>query len=100
MTDGGCICRETLRDILLNRVGADQFKNRLSRLRDSTAFINVSKILYISTEEDESFNLNGSLPMLVLDYHFVELFKESYGEYCLQKGGRVLCSMMLANAFL
>ncbi|KAG2185672.1 hypothetical protein INT44_002465 [Umbelopsis vinacea] len=70
--------RETLRDILLNRVGADQFKNRLSRLRDSAAFINVSKTMYISAEEDEAFNLNGSLPMLVLDYHFVELFKESY----------------------
>ncbi|KAM3578284.1 Vesicle-mediated ER to Golgi transport protein [Umbelopsis sp. WA50703] len=72
------LSRETLRDILLNRVGADQFKNRLSRLRDSPAYINVSKILYISAEEDEAFNLNGSLPMLVLDYHFVELFKESY----------------------
>jgi hypothetical protein len=35
--------------------------------------------MYISAEEDEAFNLNGSLPMLVLDYHFVELFKESYG---------------------
>ncbi|CAO3679777.1 unnamed protein product [Umbelopsis vinacea] len=70
--------RETLRDILLNRVGADQFKNRLSRLRDSPAFVNVSKTLYVSADEDEAFNLNGSLPSLVLDYHFVELFKESY----------------------
>jgi hypothetical protein len=36
--------------------------------------------MYVSAEEDEAFNLNGSLPTLVLDYHFVELFKESYGK--------------------
>ncbi|CAG8766222.1 18256_t:CDS:2, partial [Acaulospora morrowiae] len=68
------ITRSTLRPILLNRIGVDQFVNRITRLREAPQFKHVSQYLQIHPDEETG----RVLPELYFDYSFVEFFKNNY----------------------
>ncbi|CAG8436175.1 9501_t:CDS:10 [Diversispora eburnea] len=65
--------RSTLQPILLNRIGIDQFVNRITRLRELPHFMHVSQYLQILPEEEAR-----GLPELYFDYSFVNFFKNNY----------------------
>ncbi|CAG8626774.1 9655_t:CDS:10, partial [Funneliformis mosseae] len=67
------ITRSTLQPILLNRIGFDQFVNRITRLRESTHFKHATQYLQILPEAAAK-----GLPDLYFDYAFVEFFKNNY----------------------
>ncbi|CAG8492245.1 15592_t:CDS:10 [Racocetra persica] len=67
------ITRTTLQPILLNRIGADQFVNRITRLRESPHFKHVPQYIQVSPEEEAR-----GLPELYFEYAFVEFFKNNY----------------------
>ncbi|CAG8447457.1 5180_t:CDS:10 [Dentiscutata heterogama] len=67
------VTRTTLQPILLNRIGADQFVNRITRLRESPHFKHVSQYIQVSPEEEAR-----GLPELYFEYAFVEFFKNNY----------------------
>ncbi|KAI8047930.1 p115 like vesicle tethering protein [Thamnidium elegans] len=56
----------------------DQFNSLLARLRDSPAVKNAPQYLQISAEDESISNTTHSLPSLLLDSVFVELFKSTY----------------------
>jgi hypothetical protein len=58
----------------------DQFNSLLARLRDSPAVKNAPQYLQISAQDESISNTTHSLPSLLLDTVFVELFKSSYGK--------------------
>ncbi|CAB5295888.1 unnamed protein product [Rhizophagus irregularis] len=67
------ITKSTLQQILLNRIGYDQFVNRITRLRESPHFKHASQYLQVVPEEAAR-----GLPELYFDYAFVEFFKNNY----------------------
>ncbi|KAG9304100.1 hypothetical protein G9A89_006010 [Geosiphon pyriformis] len=67
------ITRSTLQPILLNRIGVDQFVNRITRLREAPNFKHASQYLQVTSEEEAK-----GLPDLFFDYCFVEFFKNNY----------------------
>ncbi|CAG8515381.1 7647_t:CDS:10, partial [Cetraspora pellucida] len=67
------VTRTTLQPILLNRIGADQFVNRITRLRESPHFKHVPQYIQVSPEEEAR-----GLPELYFEYAFVEFFKNNY----------------------
>ncbi|CAG8512013.1 7681_t:CDS:10 [Ambispora leptoticha] len=67
------INRSTLQPILQNRIGVDQFINRIARLREIPNFKHASQYLQVTPEEEEK-----GLPDLFFDYSFVEFFKNNY----------------------
>ncbi|KAI8984524.1 p115 like vesicle tethering protein [Mycotypha africana] len=56
----------------------DQFHSSLARLRDSSAVINAPQYLQISAEDESISVTTHSLPSLLLDSVFVDLFKSTY----------------------
>lgn len=58
----------------------DQFNSLLARLRDSPAVKNAPQYLQISAEEESISNTTHSLPSLLLDSVFVDMFKSTYGK--------------------
>ncbi|CAJ0896452.1 3406_t:CDS:10 [Entrophospora sp. SA101] len=67
------ISRSTLQPILHNRIGVDQFINRITRLRESPHFKHASQYLQVFLEEGAK-----GLPNLYFDYTFVEFLKDNY----------------------
>ncbi|KAF0403962.1 vesicle tethering protein [Gigaspora margarita] len=67
------VTRTTLQPILLNRIGADQFVNRITRLRESPHFKHVPQYIQVAPEEEAR-----KLPELYFEYAFVEFFKNNY----------------------
>ncbi|GAA6035143.1 hypothetical protein JCM8097_006386 [Rhodosporidiobolus ruineniae] len=76
----GPITRETLHPILQSRVGADQFENRISRLREDNRFRTVGpQVLELADEEDDATaDELGEEHGLWFDFAFVEFLKTSY----------------------
>ncbi|KAG2210898.1 hypothetical protein INT47_000052 [Mucor saturninus] len=68
--------RAKLQAIFSSRL--DQFNSLLARLRDSPAVKNAPQYLQISAEDESISSSTHSLPSLLLDSVFVELFKSSY----------------------
>ncbi|KAI7897457.1 p115 like vesicle tethering protein [Cokeromyces recurvatus] len=68
--------RTQLQSIFSSRL--DQFNSLLARLRDSPAVKNAPQYLQISAEDESISNSTHSLPSLILDSVFVELFKSTY----------------------
>ncbi|KAI9473710.1 MAG: p115 like vesicle tethering protein [Benjaminiella poitrasii] len=68
--------RTKLQAIFSSRL--DQFNSLLARLRDSPAVKNAPQYLQISAEDESISNTTHSLPSLLLDNVFVELFKSTY----------------------
>ncbi|KAI8358534.1 p115 like vesicle tethering protein [Blakeslea trispora] len=56
----------------------DQFNSLLARLRDSPAVKNAPQYLQISAEDESISSTTHSLPSLLLNNTFVDLFKSSY----------------------
>lgn len=71
--------RTKLQAIFSSRL--DQFNSLLARLRDSPAVKNAPQYLQISAEDESISNTTHSLPSLLLDSVFVDLFKSSYGSF-------------------
>ncbi|CAG8703134.1 2880_t:CDS:10, partial [Dentiscutata erythropus] len=67
------VTRTTLQPILLNRIGADQFVNRITRLREAPHFKHVPQYILVSPEEEAR-----GLPELYFEYAFVEFFQNNY----------------------
>ncbi|KAG5463132.1 MAG: p115 like vesicle tethering protein, partial [Olpidium bornovanus] len=65
-----------LRHLSLTRVGADQFSNRINRLRDSRQLQQTAPFYQIGPERD-----THGLPDLWFDYAFVEFFKKHAGPF-------------------
>lgn len=68
--------RAKLQAIFSSRL--DQFNSLLARLRDSPAVKNAPQYLQISAEDESISSTTHSLPSLLLDSVFVELFKSTY----------------------
>ncbi|CAO3634660.1 unnamed protein product [Mucor hiemalis] len=68
--------RSKLQTIYSSRL--DQFNSLLARLRDSPSVKNAPQYLQISAQEESISNSTHSLPSLLLDSVFVELFKSTY----------------------
>ncbi|EPB81545.1 hypothetical protein HMPREF1544_11735 [Mucor circinelloides 1006PhL] len=68
--------RAKLQAIFSSRL--DQFNSLLARLRDSPAVKNAPQYLQISAEDESISNTTHSLPSLLLDSVFVDLFKSNY----------------------
>lgn len=68
--------RAKLQAIFSSRL--DQFNSLLARLRDSSAVKNAPQYLQISAEDESISNTTHSLPSLLLDPVFVEMFKSTY----------------------
>ena len=69
--------RTKLQGIYSSRL--DQFNSLLARLRDSPAVKNAPQYLQISAEDESISNTTHSLPSLLLNNTFVDLFKSTYG---------------------
>lgn len=69
--------RAKLQAIFSSRL--DQFNSLLARLRDSPSVKNAPQYLQISAEDESISNTTHSLPSLLLDSVFVDLFKSNYG---------------------
>lgn len=69
--------RAKLQAIFSSRL--DQFNSLLARLRDSPAVKNAPQYLQISAEDESISSTTHSLPSLLLDSVFVDLFKSTYG---------------------
>lgn len=52
-----CFFRSTLQQILLNRIGYDQFVNRITRLRESPHFKHASQYLQVNNIIINYFNV-------------------------------------------
>jgi hypothetical protein len=70
--------RAKLQAIFSSRL--DQFNSLLARLRDSPAVKNAPQYLQISAADESISNTTHSLPSLLLDSVFVDLFKSTYGK--------------------
>ncbi|KAI8380584.1 p115 like vesicle tethering protein [Choanephora cucurbitarum] len=68
--------RAKLQGIYSSRL--DQFNSLLARLRDSPAVKNAPQYLQISAEDESISNTTHSLPSLLLNNTFVDLFKSTY----------------------
>lgn len=76
-----------MQPILLQRIGVDQFINRITRLRENPAFRDASPELHVIEQSTNSreqasdldtLTFADALPDLVFDYAFVDLLKTSY----------------------
>lgn len=87
--------RAKLQAIFSSRL--DQFNSLLARLRDSPAVKNAPQYLQISAEDESISNTTHSLPSLLLDSVFVDLFKSNYGWYLVVLVFLVEVLMLISN---